>query len=215
MYIFVNLCRFKYMLRRNSMDKRTQKTKNSILHAVAKLLEKKSLEDITVTEVSNAANINRKTFYAHYSSVQDVIDETSNDIAENLLLLCKEMSNDYSILNPDILFHCLNTLSDGSPEQFDVIFANPENRIIINKFTNILQKHIKKCLEESSIIRPKNEAHIPFIAAFVAGGLMNVYCESGKKHPDIETDAITQLASKLILSGIESELNHSSSDCSH
>lgn len=197
------------------MDKRSQKTKNSILQAVTKLLEKKSLEDITVTEVSAAADINRKTFYAHYSSVQDVIEETANEVAENLLLLCKEMSNDYSILNPDILFHCLNTLNNGSPEQFGAIFANPKNRIIINRFTDILKNHIKLCLEESSMIQPKNEAYVPFIAAFVAGGLMNLYCELGKKHPDIEIDAVTQLASKLILSGIESELNHSSFNSGH
>lgn len=79
------------------MDKRTQKTKNCILQALFKLLEKKSLDDITITELAETANINRKTFYAHYNSVQDVIEETGNEIADNLLTLCKEMSNDYSI----------------------------------------------------------------------------------------------------------------------
>ncbi len=169
------------------MDKRTQKTKNCILQALFKLLEKKSLDDITITELAETANINRKTFYAHYNSVQDVIEETGNEIADNLLTLCKEMSNDYSILNPDILFRCLN----------------------------ILCRHIQSSIENTSTIELNNEAYVPFVAAFIAGGLMNTYCEWGQKNPEVNLDEVTQLTSRLILSGIQSELNHSLPDSSH
>ena len=197
------------------MDKRSQKTKNCILQALFKLLEKKSLDDITITELAETANINRKTFYAHYNSVQDVIEETGNEIADNLLTLCKEMSNDYSILNPDILFRCLNILANGNPEQFGAIFGNTRNNVILHQFTDILCRHIQSSIENTSTIELNNEAYVPFVAAFIAGGLMNTYCEWGQKNPEVNLDEVTQLTSRLILSGIQSELNHSLPDSSH
>lgn len=42
--------------------------------ALADLLLEKSLDKITVTDIVNRAQINRGTFYAHYSDVPDVID---------------------------------------------------------------------------------------------------------------------------------------------
>ena len=60
-----------------------------------------------------------------------------------------------------------------------------------------------------------NEAYVPFVAAFIAGGLMNTYCEWGQKNPEVNLDEVTQLTSRLILSGIQSELNHSLPDSSH
>lgn len=197
------------------MDIRTQKTKACILQAMIKLLEKKALDDITITEIAETANINRKTFYAHYNSIQDVIEETGNEIADNLLTLCKEMSNDYSILNPDILFRCLNILANGNPEQFGAIFGNTRNTVILHQFTDILCQHIQRSLEDTSTIKLNNEAYVPFVAAFIAGGLMNTYREWGKKNPEVNLDEVTQLTSRLIISGIQSELNHSLLDSSH
>lgn len=39
------------------------------------LLEEKPLEKITVTDITKRADVNRGTFYLHYNSVLDVIDE--------------------------------------------------------------------------------------------------------------------------------------------
>ena len=50
------------------MDKRVRKTKRAIHSAMTRLLSVKPIEEITVTELSNAAEINRKTFYSYYNS---------------------------------------------------------------------------------------------------------------------------------------------------
>lgn len=197
------------------MDKRTQKTKTCILQALIKLLESKELDDITITELSEAAGINRKTFYAHYGSIYDVVEESGNEVAESLILLCREMSNDYSILNPDILFGCLNLLSRGDPEQFGAIFSNSRNNVIIHRFTDILSRHIKKALETSNSLANINPMLIPYIAAFISGGLINTYTEWGKNYPETKLDEVTQLTSTLIISGLQSQLNHGFSDGSH
>ena len=63
-------------MEKTEKDKRYQKTKVAIEDAIEKLYEAgKNLSQITVSEITNLANITRKTFYLHYQSVNDFIQE--------------------------------------------------------------------------------------------------------------------------------------------
>ena len=41
--------------------------------------------DISITELTDRAEINRKTFYLHYSSLEDLVKEVEQEIVENIL----------------------------------------------------------------------------------------------------------------------------------
>ena len=49
------------------------RSRKLIKAALADLLQEKPLDKITVTDVVNRAQINRGTFYAHYTDIPDVI----------------------------------------------------------------------------------------------------------------------------------------------
>ena len=51
------------------VDRRVLKTKRAIRNAFAKLMVEKDINDITVMELSETADINRKTFYNYDSGV--------------------------------------------------------------------------------------------------------------------------------------------------
>ena len=44
------------------------------------LLEKKSFAEITISEICQKANVNRSTFYSHYSNTVDLLNETWNSM---------------------------------------------------------------------------------------------------------------------------------------
>ena len=50
-------------------DRRVLRTKKNIRQAFLHLLSEKSLSQITVKELSDLADINRKTFYMYYSNI--------------------------------------------------------------------------------------------------------------------------------------------------
>lgn len=56
----------------NSTDPRIEKTKNTLRETLCKLLIKKPLDQISIKELSSQANINRSTFYLHYSNVNEL-----------------------------------------------------------------------------------------------------------------------------------------------
>lgn len=67
------------------VQKRGQQVENGIKQALAELLENRDLPQITVAELARAANLTRKTFYAHYSDLQKVADDLAVDLAGDML----------------------------------------------------------------------------------------------------------------------------------
>ena len=65
------------------MDPRTRKTKRAIRNSFAKLLSERNINDITVRDVAELAEINRKTFYRYYSGTHQVVDEIENEIVHS------------------------------------------------------------------------------------------------------------------------------------
>lgn len=66
------------------MDRRVERTRRHIYLAFFELLKKKSMDEITITELANAADIDRRTFYTHYHTVVDVYDEFKHGLQDRL-----------------------------------------------------------------------------------------------------------------------------------
>ena len=65
-------------------DKRIIKTKKAIYQALKELYLENDFEDISITQLTEKANIGRKTFYLHYSSIDDIVDEIVKMLYDNL-----------------------------------------------------------------------------------------------------------------------------------
>lgn len=59
---------------KQSKDKRVLATKKNLLHALITLLEEKSIEEVTVRELTKRAKVNRGTFYLHYEDKHDLLE---------------------------------------------------------------------------------------------------------------------------------------------
>lgn len=67
------------------MDLRVKRTRSSIVNAFLKLRSRKSLEKITIKELSEEANINKATFYLHYKDIYDLSEYLEKEIIENIM----------------------------------------------------------------------------------------------------------------------------------
>lgn len=64
------------MLRKNSAN---LIVRESITHALFKLMKKKKLRDITVSELVQTAGVSRNSFYRNYESMEDIIRQYLRD----------------------------------------------------------------------------------------------------------------------------------------
>ena len=56
-------------------DRRVRRTKKLLTQALTELMQQKQIKDITVTELTEKADMNRGTFYLYYRDVFDMIEK--------------------------------------------------------------------------------------------------------------------------------------------
>lgn len=64
----------------NKEDRRIRKTKKLLRESLFTLLERKSINSITVTELTKLADVNRSTFYFYYNDIPDMADKIQEEI---------------------------------------------------------------------------------------------------------------------------------------
>lgn len=71
--------------------------------ALISLLKKKSFEYITVKELCEEAGVNRSTFYLHYETIGDLLEETTNYLTDSFAAYFEEDSEEFvkNLLNRD------------------------------------------------------------------------------------------------------------------
>ncbi|WPG32940.1 TetR/AcrR family transcriptional regulator [Lactiplantibacillus plantarum] len=69
-------------------DLRVQRTINSIYDAFKRLICEKEYSKITVTELAKMAQINKKTFYRYYPTLDDLLIELQTRYSQAYLRNC-------------------------------------------------------------------------------------------------------------------------------
>jgi len=156
---------------KNPSDLRVKKTKNSICDAYMKLLTKKGFRSITITDIAKMADINRKTFYHYYESIDDVMREI---IDESLCYLFGDYKIDFEKVfkNPKIIFSRLNELIEEDMDTYAVLFKIEEPVNLLQKIEIMMkEKMIEFFLEKN----PEDTANIMIFCEFCSAGIIGAY----------------------------------------
>ena len=82
-------------------------TKQLLSNSLKKLLTKKTLDKITVTELAEDCKVNRQTFYYNFQDIYDLLDWTLEQ--ERQQLLSSDAFGEDTLKNWDILLAYLKT----------------------------------------------------------------------------------------------------------
>ena len=125
------------------MDRRIAKTRKAIQNAYFSLLAEDTTR-ITIAEIARRANIDRKTFYLHYESVDDIVKKTC---IEKLQDLNKRLELQGYYKNPydtDKLFKIFNGLLSEEIDLYRQIARHPNHYFFCSEVEIILADAIKK-----------------------------------------------------------------------
>ena len=118
--------------------------------ALISLLDKKSIEFITVKEICEKASVNRSTFYLHYESINDLLVETADYVNEKFIsYFDKDVNNfieeiktskleDLKLIKKEYLTPYLNFVKDNK-KIFKASFSK-YNSLEKNIFIPILER---------------------------------------------------------------------------
>lgn len=135
------------------MDLRTERTKRSIANAYLELRKQKSIEKITVKELSELAYINKATFYTHYNDIYDLADQLENEFMDSII---HELPHPESIItDPALATRELADMLIAKNDITTILFSGSRQNLLSEKIYIALIKYIssKYPEQESSLKR--------------------------------------------------------------
>jgi AcrR family transcriptional regulator len=69
---------------KEKMDQRVRLTRNLLKNALVQLMQKQHITKISVRALCEIADINRSTFYVHYTDQYDLLTKVEQEVLENL-----------------------------------------------------------------------------------------------------------------------------------
>ena len=82
-----------------TIDRRIRKTRRLLRECLTALLKEKKVQDITVREIADMADINRGTFYLHYKDVFDLMEQIENELLKELEDMLNAVTNATEIMS--------------------------------------------------------------------------------------------------------------------
>ena len=166
-------------------DRRVIRTKRSIRMALTKLLASKPLGEITVTELSKAADINRKTFYNYYGDVSMVVEEIEDEIAADFASAINNIDFLEISREPSDIFLRIARLIEKDLEFYARVFAAEGQTSLLQKIVAPLKQQLWESFADQ--IGPEAEG-FEFLLEYTISGMIAVYqrwFNTGRKQ-DIE-----------------------------
>ncbi|MEL7610508.1 MAG: TetR/AcrR family transcriptional regulator [Bacillota bacterium] len=95
-------------------DRRVRKTKEVLRKALTQLLGKMELKDITVSMLTEMADINRSTFYLHYKDAYDLFEHVENEALNDFREIITKHTQQKSLVWRSIMLDMFRYLSTNA-----------------------------------------------------------------------------------------------------
>ena len=185
---------------RNTEDRRVRKTRKQLRTALMTLLLKKDLDKITVRDVSELADVNRGTFYAHYKDVEELLHQLEEEL---FAALCAVGEKYIGKLDDADAIAYLTDVFTLAGENSDMVYALHATTVDMD-FQN--QLHRELTAQFMSVMMDKLDlsgSESEMAVAFAVSGMISMavkWIEGGKKETPEE---LARLCGTLVQKGLQ------------
>ncbi len=121
----------------NKSESKYFNTAKNIDKAFIDIISKKDIQFITVKEICEKANVNRSTFYLHYETINDLLEEVIEYIQD-------EFSKSFTVNGE----HFANSIEESSLEHLVLI-----NNVYLTPYLRFVKEH--KSVYRAAVYNPK------------------------------------------------------------
>ena len=174
--------------------------------ALIECLEKKELQYITVKEICEKAGVNRSTFYLHYETIADLLNECTEytnkkcfdkytaELTDVKKRLASENTEDLIFISPQYLKPFLEFVRENK-RLFKVILLNPVTFNTGSTFMRLFDEVFSPAMDKFSI----DKSIKPYVIHFYLGGLIAVVQEWIQSGCETSVDEITRICMGCIM----------------
>ena len=175
------------------------RSKRLLVEAYEELMQIMPAEKITVTAVVDRAGLNRSTFYAHFTDVEDILEYIGSNIAHKLSEIMNELDCRRTLYDPlPMLMRVSEFIEERKSFYTKVVRLNPSGRLIYN-LKEILIDYLAKDINTVRSFAAEGEFYINL--RFIAGGYFSLCCDWLRGTINMPLKDISAAIAKTIQSG--------------
>lgn len=182
------------------VDRRIRKTRRMLRECLTSLLKEKRVQDITVREIADLADINRGTFYLHYKDVFDLMEQIENELLKDLEDMLNHHQAQDLLSRPSLIFAELYPLVQENADIVSILIGENGDLNFVNRLKHIVRE---KCLNDWKALKSlrNSDAFDAYYSFIVSGciGMVQYWLGSGMKETAEELAFMTE---EVILKGI-------------
>ncbi len=170
----------------------TERTRQKLINAFWTILEKKSLNQVTVREISGLAGCNRSTFYEYFTDIPDLLRFEEDKLLDEVKTFVPDINGD-SVLNADtfqIIFKLLNR------KAYYLLGVNGDP-----SFFPRLKSEIINMLKAKSGIA-SDFPNLDYIIAYAYSALLGYLQHWHEQDRSLSEEEVFQLGHDLITNGV-------------
>lgn len=187
-------------MREETLDRRIRKTRKLLRQCLAALLKEKRIQDITVREISDMADINRGTFYLHYKDVFDLMDQIESELLEEL----EDVLNHYQagdlLSKPSGIFSEVYSLVRDNADMVSILIGDNGDLNFVNRLNAIVRE---KCLKDwVEFTCPRDSVSFDAYFSFIVSGhigIVQYWLNSGMQETP---EQLARMTEQIMLKGI-------------
>lgn len=153
-------------------DRRIRRTKKLLKQALAQLMDEKDFKDITVKDITERADLNRGTFYLHYTDTYDILNKIEDEILKNIQNMINQ--NIEKTNASDSVIPALKPIAEYIMENADIcrcLINNKASVDFIEKFQNLIYDNCSDIIKRRHNVKDskQNEFYLSFITLGIIG----------------------------------------------
>jgi len=124
-------------------DRRIRRTKKLLKQGLAEMMNEKEFKDITVKDITEKVDLNRGTFYLHYSDTYDLLRKVEGEILQDFQDMIDKYAQNIDAHNPTLL-PVLSPIAGYVIENIDIcksLFNNRASTDFSDKFQQLISKN--------------------------------------------------------------------------
>ncbi|GEO69314.1 TetR/AcrR family transcriptional regulator [Levilactobacillus acidifarinae] len=181
-------------------DKRVARTQLALRDALEKLAQTHEYHEITVTKLTQTAGINRKTFYLHYDSIDDLIDTFADQVSGGLGKIIQSYSFKTVYTHPGLMLDDAVTYVRANdaviqhllfPKNYTRFAQRIEDNLVV-----ILTKSIRQSY-------PIDQQDAEIAAYFMVHNTLSLFSRFSRDH-HLDFDQFKSYVARLNLTGLSS-----------
>ena len=180
-------------------DRRVRRTKKLLTQALTQLLQEKQINEITVKELTDLADMNRGTFYLYYKDMFDMLEKIEDGMFEALdAIISLHEHDDVSQQTKPILLDLFDFIEENQ-EMCRVLLSPHGAMNFLHRLNEVVRE---KCLKAWPEIRKeKGEADFDYHYSFVVFGCAGIIRAWVNRNCSESAEKMAEMAYGMILRG--------------